>query len=186
MQFWGHYLYHIYCDPYCSLSELTAVLGMNFSTGASSAGEARQWRGVSLMLHDCEVEALGLSQGVLADFILLWLIDQRRSWRQGVKLRIVLFVKGEVKTPGFTGGTSAPPASVGDTRNMGSICGSGRSPRGGNGNPLQFSCWRIPWTEEPVRLQSMGLQRVGHDWATEHTQEKSKNFEPLCEIFSWM
>ena len=24
--------------------------------------------------------------------------------------------------------------------------------------------WRIPWTEEPGRLQSMGLQRVGHDW----------------------
>ena len=26
--------------------------------------------------------------------------------------------------------------------------------------------WKIPWTEEPDRLQSMGLQRVGHDWAT--------------------
>ena len=26
--------------------------------------------------------------------------------------------------------------------------------------------WRIPWTEEPDGLQSMGLQRVGHDWAT--------------------
>ena len=26
--------------------------------------------------------------------------------------------------------------------------------------------WRIPWTEEPGGLQSMGLQRVGHDWAT--------------------
>ena len=26
--------------------------------------------------------------------------------------------------------------------------------------------WKIPWTEEPVRLQSTGLQRVGHDWAT--------------------
>ena len=26
--------------------------------------------------------------------------------------------------------------------------------------------WRIPWTEEPGRLQSMGWQRVGHDWAT--------------------
>ena len=24
--------------------------------------------------------------------------------------------------------------------------------------------WRIPWTEEPGRLQSMGLHRVGHDW----------------------
>ena len=26
--------------------------------------------------------------------------------------------------------------------------------------------WRIPWTEKPDRLQSMGLQRVGHNWAT--------------------
>ena len=26
--------------------------------------------------------------------------------------------------------------------------------------------WRIPWTEEPGRLQSMGLQRVGHDWVS--------------------
>ena len=26
--------------------------------------------------------------------------------------------------------------------------------------------WRIPWTEEPGRLQSMGLLRVGHDWVT--------------------
>ena len=26
--------------------------------------------------------------------------------------------------------------------------------------------WRIPWTEEPGRLQSMGLQRVGHNWST--------------------
>ena len=26
--------------------------------------------------------------------------------------------------------------------------------------------WKIPWMEEPGRLQSMGLQRVGHDWVT--------------------
>ena len=26
--------------------------------------------------------------------------------------------------------------------------------------------WKIPWTEEPDRLLSMGSQRVGHDWAT--------------------
>ena len=26
--------------------------------------------------------------------------------------------------------------------------------------------WKIPWMEEPGRLQSMGLLRVGHDWAT--------------------
>ena len=30
--------------------------------------------------------------------------------------------------------------------------------------------WKIPWTEEPGGLQFMGLQRVGHDWATKHTR----------------
>ena len=29
--------------------------------------------------------------------------------------------------------------------------------------------WSIPWTEEPDRLQSMGLKRVGHDWVAGHT-----------------
>ena len=37
----------------------------------------------------------------------------------------------------------------------------------GNGTPLQYSfAWKIPWTEEPDRLQSMGSLRVGHDWVT--------------------
>ena len=30
---------------------------------------------------------------------------------------------------------------------------------------LQYSCWWIPWTEEPGGLQSMGSQRIGCDWA---------------------
>ena len=46
---------------------------------------------------------------------------------------------------------------------MGSIPGSGWSPGGGHGNPLQG--WRIPWSEEPGGLQSIGLQRVRHDWS---------------------
>ena len=50
------------------------------------------------------------------------------------------------------------------------ICGAGdlglitcseRSLRVGNGNPLQYSCLANPWTEEPGRLQSLGLQGVG-------------------------
>ena len=28
--------------------------------------------------------------------------------------------------------------------------------------------WKIPWTVEPGGLQSMELQRIGHDWVTEH------------------
>ena len=31
--------------------------------------------------------------------------------------------------------------------------------------------WKIPWTEEPGRLQSMGSQRVGHDLVTEQQQQ---------------
>ena len=48
----------------------------------------------------------------------------------------------------------------------GSIPELGRAPGKGNGYPLQYSCWRIPWTEEPGGLLSMGSQRIGHDWAT--------------------
>ena len=36
----------------------------------------------------------------------------------------------------------------------------------GNGNHSSALAWRIPWAEEPGGLQSMGLLRVGHDWAT--------------------
>ena len=43
------------------------------------------------------------------------------------------------------------------------IPGSGRYSGEGNGNPLQFLACKIPWTEKPGRLPSMGLQRVGHD-----------------------
>ena len=31
--------------------------------------------------------------------------------------------------------------------------------------------WKIPWAEEPGGLRSMGLQRTGHDWATELQHE---------------
>ena len=56
------------------------------------------------------------------------------------------------------------PASAGDIRDKGSIPGSGRSPRGGHGNPLQcILAWRIPWTEEPGGLQSIGSQQVRHN-----------------------
>jgi len=33
----------------------------------------------------------------------------------------------------------------------------------GDGTLLQYSCWKIPWMEEPARLQSMGSLRVRHD-----------------------
>ena len=39
-------------------------------------------------------------------------------------------------------------ANAEDIRDMGSIPGSGRLPVGGQGNPLQYLAWRIPWIGE--------------------------------------
>ena len=39
-----------------------------------------------------------------------------------------------------------------------SVPGLERYPEEGNGNPLQYSCWEIPGTEEPGRLQSMASE----------------------------
>ena len=53
--------------------------------------------------------------------------------------------------------------NAGDTGDVGLIPGLGRSPGGWNGNHSNILAWRIPWTEEPGRLQSIGLQRVRHN-----------------------
>ena len=54
------------------------------------------------------------------------------------------------------------PANAGDIRDVGLIPGSGRSPGGGHGDPLQYSCLENPTKEEPGGLQSMGSQRLRH------------------------
>ena len=57
-------------------------------------------------------------------------------------------------------------ANTGDTREVGLIPASGRTPGEGHGKPFfSILAWRIPWTEEPDGLWSMGSQRVGHDWS---------------------
>ena len=58
---------------------------------------------------------------------------------------------------GFPGGSDDNAGSPG------LIPGLGRSSGEGQGNPLQYSCLGIPWTEKPGRLQSMQSQRVRHD-----------------------
>ena len=53
-----------------------------------------------------------------------------------------------------------PPGNVGDTGDMGLISGLGRSPGGGHGNPLQYSCLENPMDR-------------GTWWATVHKVAKS-------------
>ena len=69
-----------------------------------------------------------------------------------------------LNSPGMGGAVvKTLPANAGDLGDMGSIPGLGRSPGEGHGNPLQYSCLEIPWTEEPGKLQSIGSHRVRHD-----------------------
>ena len=56
-----------------------------------------------------------------------------------------------------------PLATEEYARKVGSIPESGRPPGRGNGTHSSICAWRIPWTEEPGGLQSMGLQRIGRD-----------------------
>ena len=62
----------------------------------------------------------------------------------------------------FPGGSDGKVSaySVGDP---GSIPGLGRSPGEEMATHSSILAWKIPWMEEPGRLQSMGSQRVEHD-----------------------
>ena len=60
-------------------------------------------------------------------------------------------------------GDSDGKVSASNAGDLGSIPSSGRSPGEGNATHSRTLAWKIPWMEEAGRLQSMGLQRVGHD-----------------------
>ena len=74
------------------------------------------------------------------------------------------------------------PINAGDARDAGSTPGPGRSSEEVMATHSSILAWKIPWTEEPCRLSSMGLQRVGHNWActifvthSYHLQDLSQN-----------
>ena len=63
-------------------------------------------------------------------------------------------------------GGSAGKESLCNAADLGSISRLERSPGEGKATHSNILAWRIPWTEDPGGLQSMGSQRVRHDWAT--------------------
>ena len=73
-----------------------------------------------------------------------------------------------------------PPTNAKDARHVGLIFRLGRSPREGNGNPLQYSCLGNPMDRVAWWLQSIGLQRSQHDLATKQQQQQGlrKTFCP--------
>ena len=63
---------------------------------------------------------------------------------------------------GFPGGSDGKESAC-NAGDLGSIPGSGRSPEEGMATLSSILARRIPWTEKPGGLQSMGLQRVRHN-----------------------
>ena len=64
-----------------------------------------------------------------------------------------------------------PPAKAGDPGDVVSISELERFPEEGVATHSSILAWRILWTEEPGRLQSLGSQRARHDWSNiAHTQ----------------
>ena len=57
-----------------------------------------------------------------------------------------------------------PPANAGDIRDTVQSLSREDPLEEGMAMHSSILAWRIPWTEEPGRLQSIGSQRVGHDW----------------------
>ena len=56
-----------------------------------------------------------------------------------------------------------PPANAGDIRDVGSVSGWEDPLEEGMAAHSSILAWRIPWTEEPGGLPSIGSHRVGHD-----------------------
>ena len=89
----------------------------------------------------------------------------------------------ELLLSGSPGGSASKEfaCSVGD---LGLIPGLGRSPGGGYGNPLQYSCLKnLHGQKEPGRLQFIGSQRVRYDWATNPLLITIFFKKLLCSLF---
>ena len=76
---------------------------------------------------------------------------------------------------GFPGGAVVknPPSHAGDVEDWVRSLGLEDLLAEGMATHSNILAWRIPWTEEPVRLQSRGLQRVRYNWRTKHTHTQS-------------
>ena len=82
------------------------------------------------------------------------------------KCRNLLFSIWEVlNVTGFLGSSNSKE-SVCNAGDLGSVPGSGGSPGEEMATHSSILAWRITGTEETGGLQSMGLQKVGHDWVT--------------------
>ena len=90
--------------------------------------------------------------------------------------------KDRLPTPGFLGfsGGSDGKESNPQWGEPGLIPELGTSPRGGHGNPLQYSCLENPHGQRSLVGYSPWGRRVRHDWATKHTKHSISQYLLNC------
>ena len=112
------------------------------------------------------------NKNVKLSFTVQWKNYREAKEKSGSQLRVT-----DPSEKGFPSSSDGKESAciVGD---LGSIPGLGRFPwrRAWQPTPV-FLLGESPWTEEPGRLWSMGLQGVGHNWATKHTKWKVAVFQ---------
>ena len=123
-------------------------------------GEAKEWQGDSHLrllghLNECEIVALGLFA----------------RWCILTTVRNKYYIATQYTYVGFPGGSVVknPPASAGNTGDASSIPGSGRSPGGGNGNPLQYSFLENPMDRGAWQATVHGITK-SQTWLGDWTQ----------------
>ena len=117
---------------------------------------------------DVDME-LGIYEPVHIFWMLNWHLLQPYNYKlpQNHHRLLLLFSAFVIKESSFPGGSDGK-VSARNAGDLGSIPGSGNISFLEKEIAIHSStlAWKIPWTEEPDRLQSMGSQRVRHDWAT--------------------
>ena len=140
---------------------------------------ANQWYLLNILIH-LKIFLYNLHQGIY--LCIIWIIlhtliciFHKTMWSFSTSFNVTLRLQIQVCEIFYFNilliiewdGTSGNELTchAGDIRDAVLTPRLGRSPGGGQGNPLQYSCLENPWTEEPGRLQSIGLHRVRHDWS---------------------
>ena len=106
--------------------------------------------------------------------------SQCHQWHCPKLFTLFIYFSSSLWCLGFPGGSDSTESSH-NAGDLGLIPGLGRSPGGGHGNPLQYSCLESPHRQRSlVGYSPWGSQGVGYDWAQNGTQE----FENWLRAFS--
>ena len=89
------------------------------------------------------------------------------------KKKIYMHIMGILWAPQVVLVVKHLPANAGDLRDMGSVSGLGRS-LGGMAIHTSILAWRVPWTEESGRLQSLWSQSVRHNGSDSASRHNGK------------